>query len=893
MPDVPDRRWFDPVLDAWMHTGSEAVEAVAHMPCGADVAIDIETPGLDRPFHVNCVTAAWTQDGRVHTVLLDPMRRPVHAAALRDLTAHAAHLILHNCFAGDTRVMTREGVKTFTDIAGTTVEVWSGGEWRKAPARLYGKAPVRKVTVKPARYRTNVSHTFEATSNHRWPLTDGRLVTTDRLQAGDRIMASRPTPSIDTTSEAFKHGLIFADGALYSNQPVTEGVWGFQMRLCGAKAQWVHLFDKVTYPPSANGDPVVTGKLPFNPKALPESADADYIANFIEGWQALDGSDYGNGREVTMVDPEHADWLTLHAATAGWYATGRSSRRNSTSSYKPGRVMHSVILSRGDGTKPVEWRVAEVGPLSGPVPVYCVEVPDVERFTLAEGVYTGNSPFDVPALHHHGWLSLDQVGRIVDTLVLARFAFPDVTIRKNLTALSIAHLGWEDFADGMAVAFKAAGYRTQQAGYEGMDIDSPIYRMGAMADTVATLLLEPILREACLKLTLDHPFRTHGATTRAEAEAVLHTQEVVSRVMLRRTAVGLPVDRDYLDSYRERVHDDRTRHAAVLAQAGLEGGSGRGIILMEHLESVGELPPNWPRTATGKLKATKDLLDGLDHPLAQAQRMLADSDKILGYLEKVVHQAETTGRCHPQVGVLGASRTGRWSVSTPELHQFPKEARPIIVTDDGMEMWSIDWSQIEPLVLGLMARDAEFLAPYESGGDLYEPLMRAAGIDRNTSKTVTLALMYGQGVNGMAARIGHTVESASQIRRQILEAMPKCGPWIRKVQSVAEDTGLVLTAGGRILPCPPDWTNKALNWSIQGTAADVLCDAVCRLDEQGIGDSILIGMHDELVVQGDEELSKEVQQVMVTPPTFLEKWAGRTPILRTDRVSTGKSWAKV
>lgn len=508
----------------------------------------------------------------------------------------------------------------------------------------------------------------------------------------------------------------------------------------------------------------------------------------------------------------------------------------------------------------------------------------------AQLVYFHNAPFDVPPLYHAGLITDNTIKRIVDTLVLARFAVPDVMVSKNLTALSVRHLGLSDDKGGLERAFKAAGYKTQAAGYEGMDITAPVYRYGAMADTVATLAIEPVIRDKALRWSTDHPFQTYGATTVAEAEQLLWTQETVHRAMLRRTAVGLAVDRPYLDRYAEQVDIDRNLAIAELAAHGLEGGSGKGAALVQYLHDRGELPQPWPRTPTRKLKATKELLEGLDHPLAAAQRKLATIDKVTGYLAKVDRQAAVTGRCHPQVGVLGASATGRMSYGSPELQQFPADARPII-TDDGQGLTSIDWSQIEPVTMALMAKDRDFLAPFEAGEDLYEPIMRSAGIERPVAKVVLLGTMYGLGTAKLAKNIGHTEESAAQIKRQMFEAMKGCERWMRKVQSVAETYGKVVTAGGRILPVDPGFEYKAVNYSIQGSAYDVLAASIVEMERRGIADHLQLAMHDELVV--DTEVAEEVQNIMLTPPDFLVTWAERMPVLRTDRADMGHAWAKV
>ena len=287
-----------------------------------------------------------------------------------------------------------------------------------------------------------------------------------------------------------------------------------------------------------------------------------------------------------------------------------------------------------------------------------------------------NSAFDVPILWHHRLLDRKGVSKVTDTLIHARVGYPDPYIPKSLEKLAQAHLGLDELAGGMLRSFKAAGYKTKQAGYEGMTIDSPIYRLGAMVDTVVTLQLEPILRDRAVHWLTNHPFQVGGATTSGEALRILETQHIVNRVMLRRSAVGLAVDPEYLAKYSESVDLDKQRAIALLAQHSddkgpLVGGASKGGRIVEYLDSINALPANWPRSSkTRKLRATKDDLDNLDHPLAQAQRTLAQIEKIEQYITKVQTQYETTGRCHPQVAILGASPSGRMSVSGPEYHQF-------------------------------------------------------------------------------------------------------------------------------------------------------------------------------------------------------------------------------
>lgn len=505
-----------------------------------------------------------------------------------------------------------------------------------------------------------------------------------------------------------------------------------------------------------------------------------------------------------------------------------------------------------------------------------------------------NANFDVLGLVPNAMMTLEEIGKISDTIVYARMAHPDTMVKKKLEAQAARHLGLVETNAGMTTAFKAAGYKSIEEGYLKMDIDSPVYRFGAMADTICTLRLLPLIKEAAIRQLTDHPFQDHGITERSDAIALMEREQKINRIMLRRGARGLARDLAYLDIYRNQVRVDMDKSTALLQGSGLRPGVGHDLVT--HLDGLGELPADWPRTEkTGKLSSAKkhmERLEKLDHPLAQAHRHVVDSERIIGYLEKVENRSRATGRLHPQCGVLGASATGRMSYSEPELQQFPALARPIII-DDGQGLTSIDWSQIEPVTLANMSRDYSFLDPFEAGADLYEPLMRSAGIPRKPAKVGVLAMIYGQGSKSFAADIGHSVSSAAQIMTQIKGTMPESAKMIQTVTQVAQQFKQVVTVSGRILDIPmfkgKVMAYKAINYGLgQGSAYDILACAIIECERQGVADHIQLAMHDELVV--DTEAAETVERIMRTPPPELVRWAGRVPVLRTDRADLGHLW---
>lgn len=123
------------------------------------------------------------------------------------------------CLSPSTRVYARtgrvEGPATLHDLIRldpATVELWSGEKWVKVLG--WSKSECDS----PIRLKLRSGEVISATPNHQWPLSDGRLVRTDELKAGDVLASCQlPEPSdpigsgIDEDAAWFA-GLYLAEG---------------------------------------------------------------------------------------------------------------------------------------------------------------------------------------------------------------------------------------------------------------------------------------------------------------------------------------------------------------------------------------------------------------------------------------------------------------------------------------------------------------------------------------------------------------------------------------------------------------------------------------------------------------------------------------------------------
>ena len=297
-----------------------------------------------------------------------------------------------NCFAPAERFLTKDGVRTFADTAGTEQLVLTrDGTWEPAEIRSFGLQPIVEVELRPGVYtRSSVRHVVHATPDHRW-LTTNRGIVTD-LQAGD-FVPFQPPPSTEQVDDAFIRGFGYGDGTLDRRGRA-------RVRLCAEKDQrHLALFKKfghsfVSYPPSYGDDPLVVfnGGVMSNWKELPTGDESpDWLASWVEGYLAADGWSDGSGAVVLETqDADAIDFVARVAVHAGYMVVGRHVKAASmVTNYGVRSAPLTALKLRREGV----CQVLDVRPLPIESEVYCAVEPKTGTFTLANGVLTGNCPF--------------------------------------------------------------------------------------------------------------------------------------------------------------------------------------------------------------------------------------------------------------------------------------------------------------------------------------------------------------------------------------------------------------------------------------------------------------------------------------------------------------------
>lgn len=275
-----------------------------------------------------------------------------------------------------------------------------------------------------------------------------------------------------------------------------------------------------------------------------------------------------------------------------------------------------------------------------------------------------------------------------------------------------------------------------------------------------------------------------------------------------------------------------------------------------------------------------------------------------------------TGRVHTSYNQT-VTATGRLSSSDPNLQNIPvrtdegRMIRHAFIAPPGHVILSADYSQIELRVLAHLSGDPVFCHAFAGDEDIHTrtaaeifglfPEMVTPEM-RRQAKAINFGVIYGQGPFSLAKQLGIARKTAEEFittyRDRHRGAMDYLDSCIRQ----AEETGCVTTLLGRRLPIPEISSangnvlafarRNAINYPIQGSAADIIKAAMIRVDSrirrEGLGSCLIMQVHDELVFEVREEELLRMEQLVEEEMT--RAVATRVP-LKVD-ISYGSNWSE-
>lgn len=510
-----------------------------------------------------------------------------------------------------------------------------------------------------------------------------------------------------------------------------------------------------------------------------------------------------------------------------------------------------------------------------------------EVLTKFEGEFIfHNAPFDLRCLENTlGRLPTLQPHRVHDTMFQARVLEP--TKSAALKRLSTRHV------DSRAAIMQGQLDEALSGGghtWATVPLTFEPYWFYAGIDAILTWRVDEILRPSL-----------------GPAYAAYELERYTIHVTRKMEQHGAFIDRETTQSnYTQLMEYVKT--CGDWCQESYGVGAGKNLEVIAFLEAQGYAFDK--TTKLGAKALDRDVLESIDHPLAQVVLRRRQAQKICStYLRHFLEDVDEGGRLHPSINSCQA-KTSRMSMSEPNLQNLPRKqgdnpvgylARYCIVPAEGYTLLMCDFDQVEFRIFSSLAPGDELVRAFDSD-DVFSEMSRQLYHDdtitkadprRQTTKSSVYTRLFGGGDEKFALVTGLPIADA----KQFTGLMNLRFPGLRQLQQQiisegrarhqAEGEAYVrsnLTQRPFIIDDASYY--KLVNYKIQGMAAEVLKYKLLELDAAGLTEFLVCPVHDEVIAEAPDDMVREVamkmHEVMNDDQLF------RVPI--TASVSHGQSW---
>jgi DNA polymerase-1 len=264
-----------------------------------------------------------------------------------------------------------------------------------------------------------------------------------------------------------------------------------------------------------------------------------------------------------------------------------------------------------------------------------------------------------------------------------------------------------------------------------------------------------------------------------------------------------------------------------------------------------------------------------------------------------------TGRVHTDFN-QAVTATGRLSSSNPNLQNIPirnafsRQIRQAFLPQEGWQLLSADYSQIELRILAHLSGEEVLIEAFKNKEDVHALTARLLlekeqvnADERRLGKTINFGVIYGMGAQRFARETGVSQGQAKEFLSRYRQRYPQVFAYLELQERLALSRGYVETILGRRRPFNFDPSGlgrllgrepmdidlevarrggleaqqlrAAANAPIQGSSADIIKLAMVQLHRQleqtGLQAHLLLQVHDELVLEAAPEALEAVRNL--------------------------------
>lgn len=387
------------------------------------------------------------------------------------------------------------------------------------------------------------------------------------------------------------------------------------------------------------------------------------------------------------------------------------------------------------------------------------------------------------------------------------------------------------------------------------------------------------------------------------AEVAYDVEHSYQWVALDMETNGVHIDIPHVERYLKEFQDYCVQvEKWCKAEYGISPGSNQKVI--ETLQRAGV--DFSKRTEKGGLSLDKDVLEDIDHPLAQAVLRRRQLQKMAStYLRFYLNNVDSKSRIYPSINTLGA-RTSRCSMSEPNFQNLPtrgnfsgvKIVRNAVTATPGNVLLFCDFDQIEMRGLAIFSGDLGLREAFFSQEDFFvtiarqifqDPFLVKSDPRRSPTKNSMYAKVYGAGIARQAVTAGVSFEQMAYINRMLNAAFPGIERFIQATYIQAMTQGYVTCPlTGRRHYADPGKEYALVNYLIQGWAAALFKMKQLELHAAGLGPYMILPVHDEIILDVPLSMADDIAQLLVSIMNDYTSF----PVPITASVSIGERWGE-
>jgi DNA polymerase I-like protein with 3'-5' exonuclease and polymerase domains len=306
-----------------------------------------------------------------------------------------------------------------------------------------------------------------------------------------------------------------------------------------------------------------------------------------------------------------------------------------------------------------------------------------------------------------------------------------------------------------------------------------------------------------------------------------------------------------------------------------------GVDLFGRSKSKDQLPlgSKWFRSKVTGERYVKVPPDPLAKAVLEHNAAMQTNSSFLHVYEKYwVKESPGVWVLHPGFKQTGAI-TGRLSCADPNMQQVASETtgrrkadiqsrpREAFGPRPGTIWYLPDYSQIEVWLFAYLSGEKSMQKALMSGQDYHGSIAKQVfgtkedfgelkDYYRKCAKLIMFCKLYGGGVPKVAKLLKSDLDTAQEFVTGYEAKLPGVKKFMSELIEKAQTDGVIYSPFGRRYTFEKEWAYRAVNYLIQGTAADVMKNGLINIFEMlkrkgwwKKGVRLLITVHDEVIIE--------------------------------------------